>query len=218
MTLLRQALADSATQPRFALIWLGVAGRIGAPMIGLALLLSRFGYIRNTGQADGVLSTIYMGGFLCTATALRLARVTGRGRTGAVISSVQIIGLLLATTWAVLTALGFPPIFKTVSAVTDMAWPFSHVFMFAVGIAAWKAKVWKGWPVVMLLLCGAALPIAMAARVLFGDLGMIIGFAALTTVPLTFTARKISREAGMNAPPREPHLRRSCDFPSNSLP
>jgi hypothetical protein len=186
------------------LITLGAGAIVGAPMIGIALVSSRFGYIRNEGQADGVLSAIYMGGFLCTATALRLLRVTGRGRTGAVISYIQIAGLLLAATWAVLTAVAFPKIPKTVWAVTDMAWPFSHLFMFAVALAAWKAKVWKGWPVVMLLLCGAALLIGMAARAAFGNLGMIISFAAITTISLTFTAGKILRDALMDAPPESP--------------
>src|SRR5690348_13239859 len=98
MSQLRQALRDRATRTRPTLVTLGIAGMTGAPMIGLALVLTRFGYIKNEGQADGVLSAIYMGGFLSTATALRLLRVTGRGKTGAVISYIQIVGLLLAAT------------------------------------------------------------------------------------------------------------------------
>jgi hypothetical protein len=184
---------------------LGVAGMVGAPMIGLALFLSKFGLIKSEGQADGALSAIYMGGFVCIATALRFARITGRGRTGALISFIQIVGLLLAATWSVLTTVAFPGIPKTVWVVTDMAWPLSHLFMLAVGMAAWKAKVWNGWPVVTLLLCGAALPIGMAARLVFGDWGMIITFAALTTISLAFTGRTILRDAAA-APAHSPQL------------
>lgn len=179
-------------EQRHVISRLAMAGVLAAPMIGLSLLLSKLGYIKNTGRIDGFLSTIYMVGFLCVAIGLRLARVTGRGNSGTIVSGIQIIGLLLALDWAVLTALGNPSSSIVISAVTDMAWPFSHLFMLVVGTAAWRAKVWLGWPVVMLFVCGSALPLAMAGRALVGDWASIL-FAAFTATPLIVVAQRLRR-------------------------
>jgi hypothetical protein len=119
----RPGLRDVSIGTPSPLNWLGRAGMIGAPMIGLALLLSKFGYIRNTGQVDGLLSTIYMGGFLCTAIGLRIAGVTGRDKVGTVISAIQIAGLVLAIVWALLTAVRIPVFFEPLWVITDLAWP-----------------------------------------------------------------------------------------------
>ena len=62
----------------------------GAPMIGISLILARFGYIRTGGPVDGLLSTVYIAGFLSSAIALRRLRVTGHGNAGRLISMIQI--------------------------------------------------------------------------------------------------------------------------------
>src|SRR5689334_19584846 len=85
---------------------LGAAGFLGAPMIGIALVLAHLGYVSMTGRVDGLLSAVYMLGFLCSAVGLRVLRVTGRSVGGAVISWIQVTGAVLAIVWAVLTAAG----------------------------------------------------------------------------------------------------------------
>ena len=65
-------------------------------MIGISLLLAHPGYIRTNGPVDGLLSTVYIAGFLCSAIALRLLRVTGRGTVGKLISGLQMAGLVMA--------------------------------------------------------------------------------------------------------------------------
>jgi hypothetical protein len=195
----RPGLRDVSIGTPSPLNWLGRAGMIGAPMIGLALLLSKFGYIRNTGQVDGLLSTIYMGGFLCTAIGLRIAGVTGRDKVGTVISAIQIAGLVLAIVWALLTAVRIPVFFEPLWVITDLAWPFSHLFMLVVGITAWRARIWTRQPILMLFVCGSAVPMAMGARQLSGDLGAVIVFAVLTTTPLILIARKISLGRSVHA-------------------
>jgi hypothetical protein len=52
--------------------------------------------------------------------------------------------------------------------ITDVAYPFSHVLMIIVGIAAWKTGVWRGWRLVPTFLCGLALPLFFAASAVFG--------------------------------------------------
>jgi hypothetical protein len=108
-----------------------------------------------------------------------------------IISGIQIVGLILALTWALLTALGSPRAFQTVLSVTDLSWPFSHLFMLVVGIAAWRAKVWNGWPVGMMFLCGCALPISMGIQRVCGDLVLVLAFGILTAVPLIVIALRI---------------------------
>src|SRR5437868_5244820 len=80
-------------------------------------------------------------GFLANAVSWRIMRVTGRGSVGAAVSGIQFFALTMAVVWSVLVALGSPHSFQTVLGWTDFAWPFSHLFMLVVGIAAWKARV-----------------------------------------------------------------------------
>ena len=168
-------------------------------MIGLSASLTKFGYIKVNGRMDGSLSTLYICGFLSIAIAFRALRVTGRGRTGLIISSVQLTALVLALIWAVCTATGGTWLPPRIYGITDIAWPFSHVFMLIAGCAAWRARVWKGWPVGMMLLVGCALPLAMGAHPLFGDLALVILFSLLTAVPLFAIALRIYPSAELRA-------------------
>jgi hypothetical protein len=49
-----------------------------------------------------------------------------------------------------------------------MAYPFSHVLMIIVGIAVWRAGIWRGWRIVPAFLCGLALPLFFAGSALVG--------------------------------------------------
>jgi hypothetical protein len=71
--------------------------------------------------------------------------------------------------------------------------------MLVVGIAAWRARIWTRQPILMLFVCGSAVPMAMGARQLSGDLGAVIVFAVLTTTPLILIARKISLGRSVHA-------------------
>lgn len=69
---------------------LAIVGKVGAPMIGVSSVLANAGYIRSTGRMDGLLSSIYMAGFLSTAVGLRVRRATGLGWSGRIVSSFSL--------------------------------------------------------------------------------------------------------------------------------
>jgi hypothetical protein len=109
---------------------------IGAPMLFLSIILAKLGYVPEMGRGDGVLSVLYIGGWMCTALGLRKLRVTGQGNLGAAVSIIQILALTLALVWSLLIALN-PQVDRNtlLFRVTDVAWPFSHAYMLVVGIA-----------------------------------------------------------------------------------
>lgn len=100
---------------------------------------------------------------------------------------------MLAAVWALITAANISSFPAGPYTITDIAWPFSHVFMLVVALAAWRAKVWVGRPVWMLALCGCALPAAMAVRAILGSFAMALPFGVFTTVSLVYTAHTLQR-------------------------
>lgn len=164
---------------------LGTIGIIGGPMLLAEALFFglAFGASGLAHRLLGVLELIYVGGWMCSAIAMRRARVTGNDRLGKATFVVQMTGLMLA---ALFSAQGIvqskPDADSLLFKVTDAAWPLSHMFMLVVSIMVWRAGVWRGWRRIAPLLCGLALPVFFAANALGAkEIGLIL-FPALTAV------------------------------------
>ncbi len=147
---------------------LGVAGMLGAlafPVIG-ALHAGQPGGPKmpaNPSVGDNLLMLGYMGGLFCSALALRRLRGTGAGRGGAVVSGTQLAAAALAAMQCVQDLLHRRPLGDGAYFATDMAWPFSHVYMLVVFAAVWRAGIltgWRRWPA---LAAGLVLPLTFAA-------------------------------------------------------
>ena len=112
---------------------------------------------------EGVLGLIYLVGFVCSTFGLRMLRVAGKGSSTAVLFGVQIIGLSLAACQNLLQILGRADTNSRIFQIADTAWPFSQIFMLAIGVATLRGRVWTDWRKFIPLLCGLALPLAVAA-------------------------------------------------------
>ena len=137
---------------------LGVLGMLGAPA---------FAFIWNppakTDLGANLLMSAYLVGWACSAVGLRRLRATGRGRGALVVFAIQMLGLALAMCQQPQDQFGRRPLGDAFYFASDMAWPFSHVFMLVVFAAVWRAGVWTGWRRWTPLACGLALPLTFAA-------------------------------------------------------
>ena len=178
---------------------LGVLGAFGSLVIGLG------GPPAKTDLRANLLMTAYLAGWACSAVAMRRLRVTGRGRGSAIVFAIQMVALALAACQQPQDQLGRRPLGDAVYMVTDLSWPFSHVFMLVVFVAVWRARVWTGWRRWVPLACGLALPVTFAAAAarfpspgLVFALGTALSFAALgiavATSPGTWPAAALSME------------------------
>ncbi|MDQ4122532.1 MAG: hypothetical protein M3209_13930 [Acidobacteriota bacterium] len=158
-------LAKSETQRL-----LGIIGIICAPGLYVASSFSpqNFGEPNSNQIFASLLGVLYLCGAAASAVALRQMRVTGRGSGAAILFGVQIIGLFLAMMCDALEYAA-PQLKQTAFFfVTDMAYPFSHVLMIAVGTVIVRAGGWRGWRRIPAFLIGFALPLFFAARAAFG--------------------------------------------------
>jgi hypothetical protein len=117
----------------------------------------------KTDLAANLLMLAYLGGWACSAVGMRRLRATGRGRGAAAVFAVQMLALALASCQQLQDQAARRPLGDAFYFVTDMAWPFSHVFMVVVFAAVWRAGVWTGWRRWAPLACGLALPLTFAA-------------------------------------------------------
>ncbi len=128
---------------------LGVLAMLGAPMLLVESVLRTANVLPQDGDNFwvGLLEMIYVGGWIALAFGMRRLRATGDGKASRVLFIVQIVGLILAFLFAVQICFGAsfakPNSFFV---VTDLAFPFSHLFMFVVGAFVARAKVWRGLP------------------------------------------------------------------------
>jgi hypothetical protein len=164
---------------------LGTLGMLAGPMLLVGALLSPFG-LGADGQNSrtmGVLGVIYIGGWICSAVAMRMLRVTGRGAGGKAAFVIQIIGLSLALLFSVQEIINPNPDSRSLLFnITDAAWPLSHLFMLVVGALVLRAGVWRGWRRLPPFLCGLALPIFFAAMALGAGESAGLLFPVLTAV------------------------------------
>jgi len=138
---------------------LGVLGMLGAP----GLLSFGWSPPAKTDLGANLLMLAYLAGWACSAVGLRRLRATGRGRGARALFAVQILGLALAATQQLQDQARRRPLGDAFYLASDMAWPFSHLFMLAVFAAVWRAGVWTGWRRWTPLACGLALPLTFAA-------------------------------------------------------
>ncbi len=160
---------------------LGTLGMIGSPMLLLESIL--YGFQRHeSGPLVGVLSFVYIVGWLCSIIGLSTLNATGTSRLGRAVLGVQLVGLTLAAAWAIFCIIPISDKDSIFYQVTDAAWPLSHVFMIVVGIAALLAKQLPGWQRFVPLLCGLALPVGVLGGAIGGGLMADITFSVATAL------------------------------------
>ncbi len=167
---------------------LGALCMIGAPMLLMQFILNPSGETELTtlGRIIAFLGVLYMGGWLAGAVGMRRLRVTGNGTGSKIAFIIQTIGLSLATLFSVLDTLGFNPENGGILfLVTDVAYPFSHLFMIVVGMMTLRTKVWRGLPKFAPLLVGIALPLTFACAAVVGMSVGVLLFGGLTTIGLS---------------------------------
>ena len=137
---------------------LGLFGMLGAPA---------FLFIRNapapTDLSANLLMSAYLAGWACSTVGMRRLRATGRGRGALAIFAIQMLGLALAFCQQPQDQFGRRPVGDAFYSASNIAWPFSHLFMLVVFAAVWRAGVWNGWRRWAPLGCGLALPLMFAA-------------------------------------------------------
>jgi hypothetical protein len=138
---------------------LGTLGMLGSPMLLIEGVYRHFADLDRfqDDRVVGILSIIYILGFMASALGIRRVRATGRTHWSEAVFAIQMAGLLLALVWAIGGAFSVD-LGSTVGTMTDLAWPFSHLFMLVVAGFILKAGVWRGWKRLPPFLCGLALP------------------------------------------------------------
>jgi hypothetical protein len=164
---------------------LGTFGVIAAPMLLVEGLYRYFTNVSDNqnNQVVGLLSIIYVGGWLCSVIGMRRLRITGSNHWSMIIFAMQMIGLFLAGVWALQEIVHLDFIKGNILFnICDAAWPLSHLFMLVIGGLVLRAGIWQGWRRFPPFLCGLALPAFIAAST-FGvkDIGIAL-FQIMTTV------------------------------------
>ena len=150
---------------------LGIIGMLFAPCLYLGWFFHA--PVPNAPKEHPLMASLfgvlYLSGALASAVALRRMRVTGTGKGAAILFVVQAIALVLAMGFDVLEYAA-PQMRGTsiIFIITDIAYPFSHVLMIVVGVAIWRAKVWRGWRLLPAFLVGFALPSFFTAMAFIG--------------------------------------------------
>lgn len=184
-------LAPSRTAPAAHRV-LGLLGMLGAP----ATIIFTWAPPAKTDLTANLLMTAYLAGWACSVVGMRRLRATGSGTGARVLFAIQLLGLSLAACQQLQDQTSSRPLGDAFYFASDMAWPFSHVFMLVIFAAVWRARVWTGWRRWVPLACGLALPVTLAAAALkvpnpgivFG-LGTALSFGALGLAVLTSPAR-----------------------------
>jgi hypothetical protein len=175
---------------------LGLMGIVLAPALFISFLFhSGNSDVPNPNQLyQSIFGALYMMGAAASITAMRRMRVTGRGTGAAILYVVQIVGLFLAMCFDVLEYAAPQLRGTALFTITDIAYPLSHLLMIFMGIAVWRAGVWRGWRLIPSFLVGFALPAAFASSILLGWenstwvflAGITFGFALLGLAVLTW--------------------------------
>lgn len=183
MAVQQMILQNSDRRSFISLRTLGVLGMILSPMLC-------FGFLFHAAEPDQPPAYPFwasLGGFLyllgatASAIAMRRLRVTGSGAGAKVLYGVQIIGLLLAMWFDILTYAAPQLRETTFFFITDMAYPFSHLLMNIVGIAVLRAGVWRGWRRAPAFLVGLALPSFLGLMALVGAANASFVFPLMVT-------------------------------------
>jgi hypothetical protein len=128
---------------------------------------------------------LYIGSWIAGAIGMRRQRVTGDSTGSKIAFIVQMIGLTLALLFSVQQLVGINhEVSGWFFAATDIAYPFSHVFMLVVAVFVWRAGVWHGAGRLAPWLVGLALPLFFTLVSLIGIAAGSVGFASLTALGL----------------------------------
>ena len=171
---------------------LGLLGMLGAP----ATIIFTWSPPAKTDLTANLLMIAYLAGWACSIVGMRRLRATGSGTGARVLFAIQLLFLSLAACQQVQDQTSSRPLGDAFYFVSDMSWPFSHVFMLVIFAAVWRARVWTDWRRWVPLACGLALPLTFAAAALkvanpgivFG-LGTALSFGALGLAVLTSPTR-----------------------------
>jgi hypothetical protein len=173
---------------------LGIFGIIGAPTLLFEMLIRAM--MSEPEKLDervaGWLGIFYIGSWIASAVGIQRLKATGDGLAKTIVFTAQIIGLILAFLFSAQEIFGVNyqtgGLFFT---VTDIAYPFSHVFMIVVGILVWRAGVWKGLARFAPLLIGISLPLFFPLMSLVGMKLSSIGFTGLNTIGFVLIAAAV---------------------------
>jgi hypothetical protein len=138
---------------------LGLVGMLCAP----ATLQFVWSPPAKTDLGANLLMLAYLSGWACSVVGMRRLRVTGSGGGARALFVVQLVALALAACQQVQDQLAQRPLGDAFYLVSDLSWPFSHVFMLVIFVAVWRARVWTGWRRWTPLACGLVLPLTLAA-------------------------------------------------------
>jgi len=168
------------TGPRWPSMVLPGLALAGAPMLLVEGLVFAFQEPTHD-RAVMLLELLYVLGWVGSIVGLIRLHAAGPGLPGTIVLTVQLIGVSVATFW-VLLVIAYPGIDPDalVYRVTDAAWPLSHVFMLAVGIAVSRAGRLPGWRRFAALACGLVVPLSLLAGFAAGDLAVRMVFALAT--------------------------------------
>ena len=179
---------------------LGTIGILASPVL---LIESAYRYLSglpdNTNTIFiGIVGSIYIAGWMCSAIGLRRARVTGSGSGSLAIFVVQMVGLALAGIWSLNEIFHFAVVRDGAAfRFVDAAWPLSHLFMLIVGVAVLRADVWRGWRLAAPFICGLALPLFFVfAAAGIKDIGVLV-FTSMTAAGFALLGNAVrSQEVG----------------------
>lgn len=145
-----------------------------APALLIGALLT-FG-VPNA-QIDGIMSTVFMAGWICSNIGMQRMQATGTGGWGRAVLLIQLTGLVLAFLFGFFETTEILDENNLIFIVTDASWPLSMVWMLVVGVTVIVAKRLCGWWRFVPLLCPFWLPISVVFSLLFGGtVGLIFGF------------------------------------------
>ena len=130
----------------------------------------------------GIVSMIFMAGWICSNIGMQQMRATGTGTWGRAVLLIQLVGLVLAFIFGFFEATALLDANNIVFIVTDAAWPLSMLWMVVVGITVIRAKRLSGWQRFIPVLCPSWLPLAALCWTAFGDAGSVIGFGYSTVL------------------------------------
>ena len=123
---------------------LGILALIGAPFLGLGMIVEQFYSLLHDSWFTGVWGLLHISAWLCSITALRRLAVTGQGQFGQGILRV-ITGTLVIANISNVYQLLLPGEKTVMFIILDAFWPLSNLIMLGVGIAVIVAKGLPGW-------------------------------------------------------------------------
>jgi hypothetical protein len=145
-------------------------------------------------QFWGAMELVYVFGWMSSIVALVRLNAAGKNAGARLILGIQLVALTLAAAESAMIAVVPNPDQSTLFYhITDIAWPFSHIFMLVVGVTVLVARVLPGWQRLAPLMCGLVLPLSFIAALLAGGLALRVVFGVGTAVTFALLAWAVRR-------------------------